>query len=84
METNMNVASDKEMYKAAQVLLKAAYNFWKIHQKQCGPRAVVWLQNQEDGFFLFTRGEYKTQIIQNLSPIVEDQPLTEDMFIEKD
>ena len=81
METNMNATVNKELFEAGRKLLESAYEFWKIHQKLAGPRAVVWLENESGGYVLFTRGEYKTQIIQNISPLAGEIPLTEETFV---
>jgi len=63
METNMNADIHSELKEKGQALLEAAYEFWKVHQQMCGPRAVVWLKGTDGHFVLFTRGEFLDDIM---------------------
>jgi hypothetical protein len=75
METNMNLEVNEELKAKGQALLTAAYEFWKAHQRLAGRNAVVWLDDTSGHFVLFTRGEYKSQIIQNIHPLMGEIPL---------
>jgi len=65
MQTNTNTEANQELNEAGKKLIEAAYEFWQVHQKHCGPSAVVWLNDdaQTGHFVLFTRGEYKDAIL---------------------
>ncbi len=75
METCTNTMVDKELLESGKKLIKAARDFWEVHQKACGPRAVVWLKDDAGGLVLFTRGEYKDQIMENVGFLSEEIPL---------
>lgn len=83
METNMNAEIHQELKDKGQILINAAYDFWKVHQKLCGPRAVVWLQATDGHFVLFTRGEYLTQIMHNINCANEEIPLEKPFTIDE-
>ncbi len=83
METNMNAKIHEELNNKGQDLIDAAYEFWKVHQKLNGPRAVVWLKASGGHFVCFTRGEYLDQIMSNIGPICEESPLDEPFVEEK-
>lgn len=67
-----------ELRDKGQALLDAAYEFWKVHQKLGGPRAVVWLTDSRDHTVIFTRGEYRKQIMANIGPLSNELPLNLD------
>ena len=58
-----------------QHLLDAAMAFWRVHRRLAGPRAVVWLSGRDGHFVLFTRGEYREQLMRNIEPLSEETPL---------
>lgn len=66
MQTNANIDNMKKHLEAGKKLLKAAYEFWELHQKTFGPNAVVWLEDDGDTqhFVMFTRSEYKDAILE--------------------
>ena len=59
METNKRITEESDLGKKATVLLQAAHAYWETYQKEVGPNAVVWLENDNGHFVLFTRSEYK-------------------------
>jgi len=81
METNMSTTIKKELQEKGQALLNAAYEFWQVHQKLAGPRAVVWLKGTDGHFVLFTRGEYLSDIMRSIVPMSEETPLDEPFTI---
>lgn len=83
METNMNAAIHDELKTKGQALLNSAYDFWKVHKSICGPRAVVWLEDDSGHFVLFTRSEYRNQIMGNITPATDETPLNEPFTIEE-
>lgn len=48
---------------AAQKLLDAAHDFWKECNKAGQYGAVQWLQGADGSLVIFTRGEYRHQLI---------------------
>lgn len=64
MTTNKNIDSKSDLAKKGLALLEAAHEYWKQYQKDVGcPGAVVWLENDNGHFVLFTRSEYKQAIM---------------------
>jgi hypothetical protein len=72
----MNTSVDKDLNVAAEKLLEAAHAFWLEHRKRAGPRAVVWLEDASGHLVVFTRSEYRSQIMYNIQPITEEEPLS--------
>ena len=63
METNKRLSIDGLLYEKGKQLLKAAHEYWEEYNKELGGSAVVWLENDNGHFILFTRREYKSAII---------------------
>lgn len=79
METNKHISKKSLMYKKGQALIKAAHEYWTEYQKECGSAAVVWLDNDNGHFILFTRSEYKSEILSRAS-FCQDYPVMERPF----
>jgi hypothetical protein len=60
-----------------RALLVAAYDFWKEHQKVCGAWAVVWISDNSGKLVVFTRSEYRGDIMRNIQPLFSETPLDE-------
>lgn len=73
MQTNKTAGG--ELRDAGQRLLDAAYEFWKVHQRECGPCAVVWLKDDDGRLVVFTRGEYASAIMQGIERAGPETPL---------
>ena len=71
----MNPEIHAELKIKGQELIDAAYEFWRVHQRLAGPRAVVWVESADGHFVLFTRGEYRDVILRNIEPLSEEIPL---------
>ena len=54
-----------ELSAAADAFMQAAKDYWVAAHKAGIDGAVVWLESQE-GFALFTRGEYRETILRNV------------------
>lgn len=63
MQTNKTIERDSELYKKAMDLFNAANEYWKEYQRVIGSAAVVWIENDNGHFILFTRSEYKSSIL---------------------
>jgi hypothetical protein len=79
MKTEITVEQKSELNEKGQALLNAAYEFWKAHQKLSGPRAVVWLEDTSGHLVIFTRGEYRSAIMREIQPLVDETPLAPNM-----
>jgi hypothetical protein len=75
MKTEMDVNVNEDLRRKAVNLLKAAYEFWEIHQKVCGSSAVVWLEDDNEKLVVFTRGEYRRQIMENIDQLKDQAPM---------
>ncbi len=66
-DPNFTVA---ELQQVGQKLLDAAYEYWIAAHKAGLHGAVMWLKgragNEEDALVIFTRGEYKEQLMRNI------------------
>jgi hypothetical protein len=74
MQTNIDLQG--VLREKAQAVLNAMHEFWVEHQKQSGPRAVVWLQDSNGRLLVHTRGEYCDAIMSVVGPLAEETPLT--------
>ena len=54
-----------QMTKAAQALLDAAYEYWRAYQDdpETGNDAVVWLEDTAGHLVVFTRSDYRDEIM---------------------
>lgn len=57
---------DDKRKEAADKLLAAAYEFWGECHKAGQYGAVQWLQGTTGELIIFTRGEYRRQLMQNI------------------
>jgi len=65
--TGVDVNKIEALRKPAKRLLEAAYEYWKAYQELHLPTsAVVWLKDSKGGLVIFTRGEYKNQLMENI------------------
>ena len=67
----MNDKQKEILRKKAQIAMDAAYDFWKENSKYSG-HAVRWLTDTEGKLLIFTRGEYKQQILENICKFGDD------------
>jgi len=75
METNKAIDPESELGKKATALLNAAYDYWEIYQKELGCAAVIWLEADNGHFILFTRSEYKDEILRSASIECRGEPV---------
>ena len=57
------LAEKSELYAAGQAALDAMHEFWRIKERMGCGAAVCWLQDTDGRLLVFTRGEYKQQIM---------------------
>lgn len=63
---------DGERLKTAQELLDAAYAFWNACQDEGHAGAVQWLIGTGGECIIFTRGEYKDRLMENIMSLHEE------------
>ncbi len=79
MTTNARLKDDSELYKRGQELIAAAHSYWQEYQKHFRRSAVVWLEDEGGSAVVFTRGEYKREIMSAVEQI-DGEPLPEHLF----
>lgn len=62
----MNIDKTSKRYIAAQKLLDAAHEFWNSCQDEGQYGAVQWLEGSLGELVVFTRGEYRSHIMNNI------------------
>jgi len=72
MQTNLTIQRDSELEKRGKVLIEAGSEYWDEYQRVCGSSAVVWLEMDNGHFILFTRSEYKQDIMYRV-PALQDE-----------
>ncbi len=80
MTTNLEIKKDSELYLKAQALLKSAYEYWQEYSKLGEPSAVVFVEANDGHFVLFTRSEYKSDIMRVVSRETYGEPPMEHPF----
>jgi len=81
MQTNKIIKRDSELDILGKKLIESAYNYWKQYQKELGSAAVVWLEAEDGHFVLFTRGEYKRQILSAANRETDHGPVMFEPFV---
>lgn len=81
MTTNKVMKKDSDLYCKGQALLSAAHEYWKQYQKDVGVGAIVWLENDNNHFILFTRGEYKSAILDAATRECAGEPVLFEPFV---
>lgn len=57
---------DTELHSAAEKLLEAAHAYYKIMQKKDLAGGCIWLTDKDGAMVVFTRGEFKNQLLHNI------------------
>lgn len=58
----------KELQKEAALFIAAGYRYWEAAHRAGIGGAVIWVEDTDKGFVLFSRGEYKDTILRNIEP----------------
>lgn len=64
---------DAKRKEAGQKLLEAAYEFWSACQQEGQHGAVQWLEDCSGQLLVFTRGEYRQTIMNNISSLPSEK-----------
>lgn len=62
----------KELHEKGQALLDAAYEYWKQAHKEGIYGAIIWLDDTDGRTVIFTRGEYRGQLLYNISGLRQE------------
>ena len=62
---------------AGNELIRAARAYWELYQLEYSPAAVVWIKDDAGQLVLFTRGEYREQIMHNIDNLSDERPLVD-------
>lgn len=81
METNARIKHDSILHQKATALFQAAHEYWEEYQKVIGPDAIVWVENDNGHFVLFTRSEYKNAIMASATRETKTEPIMFDPFV---
>lgn len=66
----MNIIDrDSKRYKASVKLLEASQEFWNACHEEGQYGAVQWLIGEEGQLVIYTRGEYKDQLMLNIDKL---------------
>jgi hypothetical protein len=57
---------DQELREGAERLMEEAHSYFKLMSKRGLAGGVVWLTDRSGAMVIFTRGEYRTQLLQNI------------------
>jgi len=57
---------DKKRLAAGQKLLDAAQEFWEACHAEGQYGAIQWLEGTNGELLIYTRGEYRTQLLNNI------------------
>lgn len=60
--------NDKALFDASKELLAAAYEFFEARKASGNSGAVSWVDFENGEVLIFTRGEYKAQLLNNIDP----------------
>lgn len=66
MTIETNLTATGELQKAAERLLDAAMDYWKVYAKETGGSAVVWVSDTDGRLVVLTRGEYRDHLLSNI------------------
>jgi hypothetical protein len=70
LETNL--PTDNALQTAGQKLLDSAYEYWQEYQRSIGNSAVVYLKDTNGRMVVFTRGEYREALMENIESVLDE------------
>jgi hypothetical protein len=62
----METKADPALDAAARALLDAAMAYWHEYNRTTGGTAVVWVKDTDGRMVILTRGEYRSQLMENI------------------
>lgn len=79
--------NENDLYEKAQALMNAAQEYWECCKKQGSNGAVRWLEDDQGRIVIFTRGEYKQELFNNIFTLIEKNKsisFTSDIVVDGD
>lgn len=68
---SIDEAAKEDLRAKGRVLLEAAHDYWSAYKRAVGGAAVVWLEDDYGRLVVFTRGEYRDEILWNITPLLD-------------
>jgi len=70
-----DIKPGSELDTAARTLLGAAHAYWDMlrRQDESRPNAVIWVEDTSGRLLVFSRGEYRQQLLRNIDPKSHEQ-----------
>jgi hypothetical protein len=68
-ENETEKPTQKTLRECALSLSQAGHDFWKVCQKEDGSSAVRWLELTDGTLIVFTRGEYRQELLNGIDQI---------------
>lgn len=62
----MNTEPNQALLDAGQELIDAGQKYWEVAHAHGISGAIIWLEDTDGRLFLFTRGEYRDQLLENV------------------
>jgi len=66
---------DEKRRECGQKLLDAAHDYWEACRSEGQPGAVQWLIGTDGDMVIFTRGEYRHQLMANIDKLSENESI---------
>lgn len=66
MSETETIELDSDLHKAGVALLEAAAEYWRVAHRNDIHGAISWLDDSKGNTVLFTRGEYRHQLLKNI------------------
>jgi hypothetical protein len=66
---------DKKRRETGQKLIEAAHEFWKACREEGQHGAVQWLTGENGELIIFTRCEYRQQLMRNIGDLYSQSPV---------
>lgn len=60
---------DEKRFETGKALLRAAHKFWKACDSEGQHGAVQWLIGTDGELIIFTRGEYRQRLMENIEKL---------------
>ena len=66
MQAGFQVKSSSKLMEAGTRFLEAAREYRKAFLEDVGGAAVIWLTDKDGSMVIFTRGEYRSTLMENI------------------
>ena len=66
---------DQEFEASGRALLEAAHTYYNVMRKKGIAGGCIWLCGQDGNMVIFTRGEYRSQLLRNIETELDTKRL---------